>query len=66
VTGFPATVAWEQPVRGVLGPSIHWNTYLQQYVMLLNRAQEAADSEGIYISYSTNLADPPVVGAGRT
>ena len=31
------------------GASVHWNTYLGQYVMLLNRAEnENFGSEGIY------------------
>jgi hypothetical protein len=57
---FPATVAWERPdCEALWGPSVHWNTYLQQYVMLLNRAQGTGwIQEGIYITYSTNLADP--------
>ncbi|MBI3851987.1 MAG: hypothetical protein HY298_17150 [Verrucomicrobia bacterium] len=57
---FPATVAWERAdCEAFWGPSVHWNTYLQQYVMLLNRAKGAGwIQEGIYISYSTNLADP--------
>jgi hypothetical protein len=41
------------------GPSIHWNTYLERYVMLLNRARDDQFSnDGIYISYSPTLADP--------
>ncbi len=41
------------------GPSIHWNTYLEQYVMVLNRAKdEQFGQEGLYISYSPTLADP--------
>lgn len=41
------------------GPSIHWNTYLEQYVMLLNRARDDQFSqEGIYVSFSPTLADP--------
>jgi hypothetical protein len=41
------------------GPSIHWNTYLRQYVMLLNRAEDDQfGQEGIYISYSPTLSDP--------
>jgi hypothetical protein len=41
------------------GPSIHWNTYLRQYVMVMNRAEdEQFGQEGIYISYSPTLADP--------
>ena len=41
------------------GASIHWNTYLEQYVMILNRAKdENFGSEGIYLSYSPSLAEP--------
>jgi hypothetical protein len=41
------------------GPSVHWNTYLERYVMLLNRAKnESFDNEGIYVSYSRSLAAP--------
>ena len=41
------------------GPSIHWNTYLERYVMLLNRARDDQfNNEGIYVSYSPTLADP--------
>jgi hypothetical protein len=41
------------------GPSIHWNTHLEQYVMLLNRTKdEAFAQEGIYVSYASELDDP--------
>jgi hypothetical protein len=41
------------------GPSIHWNTYLDQYVMLLNRAKnDHFEQDGIYVSFSPTLADP--------
>jgi hypothetical protein len=41
------------------GPAIHWNTYLEQYVMLLNRAKdEQFGNDGIYVSFSPTLADP--------
>jgi hypothetical protein len=41
------------------GPSIHWNTYLRQYVMVINRAwDEQFGQEGIYVSYSPSLSDP--------
>src|SRR5688572_27735039 len=41
------------------GPSIHWNTYLEQYVMLLNRAKDDQfGQDGIYVSFSPTLADP--------
>lgn len=41
------------------GPSVHYNSYLEQYVMLLNRARDTRwDQEGVYISYNRDLADP--------
>jgi hypothetical protein len=41
------------------GPSIHWNTYLRQYVMLLNRARDASwRQEGIYVAFAPNLNEP--------
>jgi hypothetical protein len=41
------------------GPSVHWNTYLQQYVMLLNRAQDPAWTQGgIYVAFTPQLGDP--------
>ncbi len=41
------------------GPSVHWNTHLKCYVMLLNRAIDKSwAQEGIYISYNPDIADP--------
>jgi hypothetical protein len=41
------------------GPAIHWNTYLNTYVMLLNRASDPKlASEGIYLSFNRDLGDP--------
>ena len=41
------------------GASVHWNTYLEQYVMLLNRAKdENFGTEGIYVSYAPTLSSP--------
>lgn len=41
------------------GPSVHWNTYLEQWVMLLNRAKDVDwEPEGIYVAYSKSLTDP--------
>jgi hypothetical protein len=38
---------------------VHWNTYLEQYVMLLNRASdERWSQEGIYVSFARSLEDP--------
>ena len=49
----------DQIVDAFWGPSVHWNTYLEQYVMLLNRARDADwHQEGIYIAFSPKLGDP--------
>jgi hypothetical protein len=58
----PVTAPWhdgDDTVDAFWGPSVHWNTYLERYVMLLNRARnENFDNEGIYISYARTLDDP--------
>jgi hypothetical protein len=42
------------------GPSLHWNTFLNQYVMLLNRSccEPGWPSEGTYVSFNPNLDNP--------
>jgi hypothetical protein len=59
---FPAAEPWhdeDSVVDAYWGPSAHWNTYLQQYVMLLNRAKnENFDQGGIYVSFAPRLDDP--------
>lgn len=41
------------------GPAIHWNTHLEQYVMLLNRARdEQYGQDGIYVSFAPSLDAP--------
>ena len=41
------------------GPSIHWNTHLECYVMLLNRANTFTfGQEGVYVSFNPRLDDP--------
>jgi hypothetical protein len=41
------------------GPAVHWNTYLEQYVMLLNHARSTAwHQEGIYVAFAKTLTDP--------
>lgn len=46
------------------GPSVHWNTFLERYVMLLNRAGDSAFAqEGIYLSVAGSLDDPRDWGA---
>jgi hypothetical protein len=54
--------AWhdeDERVDAFWGPAVHWNTALEQYVMLLNRAKdENYAQEGIYVSFSPTLDDP--------
>lgn len=41
------------------GAAVHWNTYLEQYVMLVNRARdETFNQDGIYVAFSPALGDP--------
>ncbi len=41
------------------GASVHWNTHLQQYVMLVNRTKdEQFGQEGIYVVFAPTLHDP--------
>lgn len=59
---FETTVSWYDrsgSVDAFWGPSVHWNTHLKQYVMLLNRAADSEWSqEGIYVSFNPVLDDP--------
>jgi hypothetical protein len=58
---YPAAKTWENAdADSYWGPSVHWNTYLQKYVILMNRAccETGWLQEGIYISYVSQLDDP--------
>lgn len=57
---FPVAIDWHRAdVDAFWGPSIHWNTYLNMWVMLLNRAKDKDwAQEGIYISFNSNLSEP--------
>jgi hypothetical protein len=49
----------DERVDAFWGPSVHWNTHLEQYVMLLNHARDSGwRQEGIYVAYSPTLNDP--------
>jgi hypothetical protein len=53
-------VSWHQgDTDAFWGPSVHWNTYLDRYVMLMTRTRDSAfTTEGIYIAYADRLDDP--------
>ena len=58
---FKVRVDWmREDADALWGPSVHWNTYLQKYVMLLNRSccTKGWPQEGIYISFNAGLEDP--------
>lgn len=54
---FGPTVDWHKPRADVFwGPSIHWNTYLERYVILLNRARDKDwTQEGVYVTFNRHL-----------
>jgi len=59
---FLAADSWhdgDYMVDAFWGPSVHWNTHVRQYVMLLNRAKDVAwEQEGVYVSFAKSLDDP--------
>ncbi len=59
---FPAANRWDNARPGVdvlWGPSIHWNTSLRSYVMLLNRAADNEWTQGaVLVSFNPSLDDP--------
>jgi hypothetical protein len=57
----PARESWTSAYTDSFwGPSLHWNIFLNQYVMLLSRSccESGFPSEGIYISFNPDLGDP--------
>ena len=63
---FPVRRGWENSDPDAFwGPAIHWNTHLNSYVMLLNHAAGTPGwaQEGIYVSFSADLAHPETWGA---
>jgi hypothetical protein len=65
---YPVEDGWHDgsSVNAFWGPSVHWNNYLEQYVMLLNRAQDTSwRQEGIYVAFSPTLDNPASWSAPR-
>jgi hypothetical protein len=57
----PPRVGWAfEDTDSFWGPAIHWNTAIERYVVLLNRAccKSGWPQEGIYIMYGSDLSDP--------
>jgi hypothetical protein len=58
---FPAARAWErEDTDSLWGPAIHWNTHLEKYVLLMNRAccMEGWPQAGIHYSFNDDLSRP--------
>jgi hypothetical protein len=58
---FPAALDWASDTTDAFwGPSIHWNTHLEQYVILLNRAKGPPGylQDGIYVTFNPDIGDP--------
>jgi hypothetical protein len=58
---FPATVGWQaEDTDAFWGPSIHWNTHLENYVVVMNRSccHTGWPQEGIYLTMTADLSDP--------
>jgi hypothetical protein len=58
----PATRSWHDggPTADAFwGASVHWNTYLEQWVMLVNRTRNKRfDQDGHYVAFSPALEEP--------
>lgn len=58
----PAANRWDDARPGVdvfWGPSLHWNTDAQSYVMLLNRAvSDTWEQGGVFVSFNARLDAP--------
>lgn len=58
---FPVQRRWQAADPDAFwGPSVHWNTHLQCFVMLLNHAagEPGWSQEGVYVSFATDLGRP--------
>ena len=57
---FPVSVDWNRKdANAFWGPSVHWNTYLSTYVILLNRAIDGDwKQEGVYVTFNPDLGNP--------
>lgn len=58
---FTTTDSWHDgsTADAFWGPSVHYNSHLQLYVMLLNRTKDPDFGQaGIYVSYAKSLSDP--------
>jgi hypothetical protein len=58
---FRAGVSWQHPnTEALWGPSVHWNTFLRRYVVLMNHVccEPEWPRDGVFISFNRNIGDP--------
>jgi hypothetical protein len=58
---WPATKGWqEEDSDSFWGPSIHWNTKIEKFVVVMNRSccTPKWPQEGVYLSFLNNLEEP--------
>lgn len=57
---FASKIDWHRENADAFwGPSIHYNTYLKQYVILMNRTKDKNwAQEGTYITFNPDISDP--------
>ncbi len=57
---YPPRVDWHKEDADVFwGPSVHFNTHLKQYVMLLNRSKDKNwTQEGVYVAFNPDIENP--------
>ncbi len=66
---FAAKVGWQRAdTNSYWGPSVHWNTYLESYVMLLNHAccGPGWPQKSIRITFNPDLSNPSGWSAPKT
>ncbi|MCZ2078476.1 MAG: hypothetical protein HUU41_17710 [Bryobacteraceae bacterium] len=53
-------IDWHQPNADIFwGPSVHWNSHLQSYVILMSRAVTTGmKGDGTWVSFNRDLANP--------
>jgi len=57
---FPVARDWNRrDADAFWGPSVHWNSHVNMYVIFLNRAIDGDwKQEGIYVTFNRDLSDP--------
>jgi len=57
---FPAQIDWHrEDARVFWGASVHWNTHVKQWVMLLNLSKDKDwTQEGVYVTFNTDMSNP--------